>query len=64
MKNNLNMKKIGWVLSAALVAVGFIFWRSYFIDNYPVCDWNICRWVAGMAIILIFIIGALCGRKK
>ena len=64
MKRKIDIKKCGWVLFAILVAVGLILWRSYFIDDYPICDWNICRWIAGISIILIFIIGAVCGRKR
>ena len=64
MKCDMDIKKIGWIIFAILVAVGFIFLKSYFIDECPICDWSICLWVAGIAMIVIFIIGALCGRKK
>ena len=64
MKWDMDIKGIGRIIFAILIVVGFIFLKSYFINKRPVCDWSICLWIAGVAMILMFIVGALCGRKK
>ena len=55
--------KLIWCLAATLTGIGAIMLITRIFHHCPVCQWNPLAWLAAAAIIALFVIGGICGKK-